>query len=244
HGEVLPRALLQKGFDFRGRRIPLMSPKGIFKPADMSLPLTITTVYQGPYRDSFTEDGLLAYKYRGTDPRHPDNVGLRDLMARRIPLIYFHAILKGKYLAAWPVYIEADLPQALTFTVALDDDRFLVGARQEQGEDEAAEDAGDLARRIYVTSTFRRRLHQQSFRERVLRAYREQCALCRLRHAELLDAAHILPDRDPEGVPTVENGLALCKLHHAAFDRHFLGITPDYIVQVRDWRNRCNSLAV
>jgi putative restriction endonuclease len=36
-----------------------------------------------------------------------------------------------------------------------------------------------------------------------------------------------------EGEPVVTNGLALCKLHHAAFDRYFVGIRPDYVVQVR-----------
>ncbi len=45
--------------------------------------------------------------------------------------------------------------------------------------------------------------------------------------------AHILPDRDPRGEPIVPNGLALCKLHHAAFDRHILGIRPDLVVEVR-----------
>jgi putative restriction endonuclease len=73
-------------------------------------------------------------------------------------------------------------------------------------------------RRVYVTGQFRRRLHQQAFRERVLKAYQEQCALCRLRHSELLDVAHIIPDGEPGGDPVVRNGLALCKLYHAAFD--------------------------
>jgi putative restriction endonuclease len=67
----------------------------------------------------------------------------------------------------------------------------------------------------------------------VLRAYREQCAICRLRHEELLDAAHILPDGHPRGEPVVPNGLALCKLHHAAFDRHVLGVRPDLTVELR-----------
>jgi putative restriction endonuclease len=71
------------------------------------------------------------------------------------------------------------------------------------------------------------------FRERVIRAYRERCALCSLRHQELLDAAHITPDRDPEGEPVVSNGVALCKLHHAAFDRFFFAIRPDYTIEVR-----------
>src|SRR5690606_30617152 len=60
-----------------------------------------------------------------------------------------------------------------------------------------------------------------------------RCALCRLRHRELLDAAHILPDREPEGEPRVPNGLALCKLHHAAFDGYLITVDPDYRVRVR-----------
>jgi putative restriction endonuclease len=78
------------------------------------------------------------------------------------------------------------------------------------------------------------RLHQRSFRERVLAAYRSQCAICRLRHRELLDAAHIIPDNLPESRPIITNGIALCKLHHAAFDSFMLGVTPDYIIQIRE----------
>jgi putative restriction endonuclease len=48
-----------------------------------------------------------------------------------------------------------------------------------------------------------------------------------------LDAAHIIPDTEPEGVPLINNGIALCKLHHAAFDKFILGITPDYIIHIR-----------
>jgi putative restriction endonuclease len=92
---------------------------------------------------------------------------------------------------------------------------------------------GREARRAYITTVARKRLHQQSFRERVLRAYRERCSLCRLGHSELLEAAHIVPDREPEGVPEVSNGISLCKLHHAAFDSFLLAITPEYRVEIR-----------
>ena len=51
--------------------------------------------------------------------------------------------------------------------------------------------------------------------------------LCKLRHAELLDAAHIIADANDEGLPIVPNGLALCKIHHAAFDKNIIGISPD-----------------
>jgi putative restriction endonuclease len=79
----------------------------------------------------------------------------------------------------------------------------------------------------------RQRLHQASFRERVLAAYRQQCALCRLRHPELLEAAHIIPDTEEAGEPVVRNGLSLCRLHHGAFDALFLTVRPDYTVEVR-----------
>ena len=57
--------------------------------------------------------------------------------------------------------------------------------------------------------------------------------LCRLKHRELLDAAHIIPDNMPEGKSMIENGLSLCKLHHSVYDAFIIGITPDYIIQVR-----------
>jgi putative restriction endonuclease len=84
-----------------------------------------------------------------------------------------------------------------------------------------------------VTTLTMRRLHQATFRERVLNAYRETCAICRLHHRELLEAAHIVPDGHPHGDPIVPNGLALCKLHHAAFDAYLVGVRPDCVIEVR-----------
>ena len=49
----------------------------------------------------------------------------------------------------------------------------------------------------------------------------------------LLDAAHIISDREDRGVPAVPNGIALCTLHHAAFDAHLIAIRPDYRIEVR-----------
>ena len=72
-----------------------------------------------------------------------------------------------------------------------------------------------------------------AFRERVLTAYETRCALCRLRHGALLDAAHIIPDSEPGGDPEISNGLSLCKIHHAAFDLNYLGITPKFKIEVR-----------
>ena len=63
-------------------------------------------------------------------------------------------------------------------------------------------------------------------------AYSQKCTICDLQHPELLDAAHIIPDGEPLGAPVVENGLSLCKIHHAAYDREFLGIDPDHQVHI------------
>jgi putative restriction endonuclease len=229
-GEALARTDLES-FTLDGRRVPLVGPQGIFKPRVCELPLSITTVAGGPYADTFDErTGTLRYAYRGTDPGHRDNVGLRRAMAGRVPLVYFHGVRPGVYVAAYPVFVVRDDPARLTFSMQVDDiSAAFVGASYDHlvADDRAA------ARRAYVTRTIRQRVHQVAFRERVIRAYLERCALCSLRHQELLDAAHIIPDRDPEGEPLVSNGVALCKLHHAAFDRFFFAIRPDYSIEVR-----------
>lgn len=231
---ALPRELLARGFVYDGQRVPLMGPQGIFKPKVLSdgIPISVTTVplVEGetrPYDDAFGPDGLLRYRYRGTDPMHHENVGLRRAMQRQVPLIYFHGVVPGLYVAEWPVYILGDDPAQLTFTVGVEERRF-AGL----GSPPPATDETEIRRR-YVTRLFRQRLHQREFRERVVRAYQHHCAVCRLRRNELLEAAHIVADADPQGVPSVCNGLALCTLHHAAFDRDVIAITPDYTIEVR-----------
>jgi len=110
-------------------------------------------------------------------------------------------------------------------------------------------DAEWIGRRAHITRMVRARLGQQGFRVRVIDAYQEQCACCRLKHIELLDAAHIVPHSDPKSEMAVKNGISLCKLpacrseyanpsrmgngrhagrHHAAFDSYLFGIRPPF----------------
>jgi putative restriction endonuclease len=224
--ETLSRGLLEQGFPFSGTTVRLVGPQGIFKPAQIEyFPLSITTTTKGPYSDSFDPGGnYLLYSYRGNDPEHHENRRLRDAMRERIPLIYFYSTIPGRYLPIFPVFVVGDDPERLTFTVAADD---LLHLRYER------DDTDDSARRQYITRSVRQRMHQRSFRDRVLRAYATQCSICRLKHADLLDAAHITPDRDEAGEPIVSNGLSLCKIHHAAFDRNYFGVRPDYRIVVR-----------
>jgi putative restriction endonuclease len=41
-----------------------------------------------------------------------------------------------------------------------------------------------------------------------------------------------VPDVDVQGIAAVVNGLALCAIHHLAFDRNLLGIDPDGVVHI------------
>lgn len=230
-GEAIPRSMLEN-FELGGLRIPLMGPSGIWKPAVCELPISVATVVAGPYHDRFdSQRGVLSYAYRGTDANHRDNAGLRRAMNERVPIIYFHAVERGQYAAAYPVFVVSDDPRALFFSMQVDDASAALAPELATADIGAEEDPEP--RRAYVTATFRRRLHQELFRKRVIRAYQDGCALCRLRHDELLDAAHITPDRDPEGEPLVSNGIALCKLHHAAFDGFFFAVRPDYVIEVK-----------
>ena len=231
HGDVLPREMLVNDFIWKEDRIILLGAKGIWKPRQMDLPISITTTWNSPYNDVLTEDRFVKYKYRGNNPYHTDNVGLRNLMIQQIPLIYFLGVAPGKYLCEWPVFIQDDDMENLVFTVAVDDKSIL---KTGDNPDVASDPTASYIRRSYLTSAVLQRRHQRSFREKVLMAYGYMCSLCRLRHIELLDAAHIIPDSDEKGDPIVSNGLSMCKIHHAVFDKNILGITPDYIIKVRD----------
>jgi len=77
---------------------------------------------------------------------------------------------------------------------------------------------------------------QTPFRKAVLDAYDHACALCgydvRLGQADLaLGAAHIRW-RPSGGPDTVENGLALCAIHHRAFDRGALTLDTELRIEV------------
>ena len=145
-------------------------------------------------------------------------------MNNKIPLIYFHQIFKGRYVVAWPVFIVGDDKRNLNFTVSAEPSLF--------SEYSEFNESALLQISKYQTRQVKQRLHQSSFRELVLKAYRNHCAVCSLKHRSLLDAAHIIQDFKG-GMPVVKNGLSLCKIHHAAYDNNILGISPDYLIEIR-----------
>lgn len=165
------------------------------------------------------------YKYQGEDPDNAYNVALRRAMETRRPVLYLVAVQQGVYDAIFPTYVVGDVPEQLSFLLLAD----TIGAISPGSLDPDP----DAPRKAYVTREVKHRLHQARFRTLVLGAYKEQCAMCQLRHRPLLDAAHILPDRDERGPPEVTNGLALCRIHHGAYDVGIVGVDPDYLVHVR-----------
>lgn len=229
HGGVLSGKELNEGFIFSGRRITLKGAAGIWFPQGFSIPISITTALNGPYSlDDIADDGLLTYAYRGTDPNHRDNRGLREACRTRTPLIYFREVQEHHYQAIWPVIVLEDYPDSLFIRAAMDP----AYADLRHEADPAAIAPSPLDLRRYAWTETRQRLHQGAFRDLVITAYNCRCTICRLAHAELLDAAHIVADSDVRGTPIVQNGLSLCKIHHAAFDTDILGISPDFRVHI------------
>lgn len=221
-GGVVTREELE-AFGYEGEPIKLIDQsRGIRNPRQLTATISILSSPRGPYDDVETEDGLLRYAYRAGDPGGSDNRKLRAALELALPLILLRGISPGVFVPIAPVYVVADRPELRIFEIAVDESlRLVTGAP-----------LGD-AQRSYAERLTKLRLHQPVFRARVLQAYEATCAMCRLRHAQLLDAAHILPDSHPRGRPVVPNGLALCKIHHAAYDADILGVRPDLVVEVR-----------
>jgi putative restriction endonuclease len=229
-GGQVSSQLLNQGMLFRGERVPIWSQqKGIFRPAllrDFGAALTIQTSFDSPY-DDFDDQARerLVYRYRGTDPDHPDNVAIRRAMELGRPLLYLIAIAPGQYEPVFPATIVADRPADLAFDLVAD-----VATRiPVPGEDPMI----NIGLKAYATQIVKRRLHQARFRYAVLQAYQRRCSMCRLAHVPLLEAAHILPDREERSLPEVPNGLALCRIHHGAYDVGILGVDPDCRVHLR-----------
>lgn len=228
HGPEVPYSDgLSAGFAFRGRRVPFLNyQKGIYRAAAQSGPaaLSVNTSFKSPYDDEETPDGF-AYAYRDGAIDQPDNRALRAAYELQVPLAYFVGTRPSWYRPEWPVFVTGDDP--VRRRVTLTPGR-MVGPYDER----EPLLPGDPIERRYAVRETRARLHQARFRARVLPAYANQCTICRLKETRLLDAAHIVPDRELAGDPTISNGLSLCSIHHRAFDEDLVGVSPEYQVVV------------
>jgi putative restriction endonuclease len=217
-----------ESFQFNGETFSIRQARGrgINKPASLSAALSVTTAFTPfgklpPYDDLEGDDGYPRYKYEGLDPNTYTNRSLRLCMEYHLPLAYFFGVRRGVYKTIYPIFIIGEDMNRHEFTLGF--------SRSDIGRDTSMLTAPE---RRYVLQETRRRLHQPIFREQVLNAYATACAVCDLKHAQLLDAAHIIGDSKPNGDPVVPNGIALCKIHHAAYDKNLMGIRPDYQVVI------------
>ena len=240
YDDLVPLEALCEGFVHEGKRISFGSfYNGIFRPKELSGPAALCLVTSppkegrpAPYEDAFDEEtGRFSYRFR--DPREASRVAAaqaeadnRALVAAYelgVPLIYFRGIASGQYAVVAPVFVMAvdPLRRRVEFEAALP-----------LQDTTAAGLVSDADIRRYATREAVVRLHQHRFRAAVLQAYRTRCAVCQLKEAALLAAAHILEDSDPRGAATVVNGIALCAIHHLAYDRNLMGIDPGGVVHI------------
>lgn len=217
--------------------MPLINPqRGIFKPRQMRYLLSIKTVFPRPgrriwyddqrevHKQIFEGEETVDYAFMGDDADAADNRWLREAMEQQIPIIYFLGIAPGLYQAVMPVFIVDWNATTRKARIAF----------SESASPHAVPPQTSAERR-YALQSVKRRLHQETFRQAVIQAYQGRCAVSGLPEPLLLDAAHIIPDRDEKlGQPLVTNGLPLSKIHHAAFDKHLIGIDPDYIIHVSE----------
>lgn len=228
---------LKPGFVFNGERIPLVNPqRGIFKPQQMRFLLSIKTVFPKPggkvwyddqrevHRQIFEGDETVDYAFMGQNRDAADNRWLREAFENGIPIIYFLGIAPGRYQAILPTFVLGWDANALKARVTFG-----------MPDQESISLPENVLERRYALRAVKQRLHQASFREAVIAAYNGRCALSGLPEPLLLDAAHIVADKDERfGQPTVPNGIPLSKIHHAAFDAHLIGIDADYRLHVSD----------
>lgn len=228
---------LSAGFEFRGERIPLINPRrGIFKPRQLYYLLSIKTVFPRSgarvwyddqryvHRQIYDGDESVEYAFMGSDSQAADNRWLREAMESGVPIIYFLGVAPGYYQAILPAFVAGWDANALKATVI-----FGLLGQIDLGAPETAPE------RRYALREVKQRLHQASFREAVIAAYSGRCAVSGLPEPLLLDAAHIIGDKDELlGQPVVTNGIPLSKIHHAAFDAHLIGIDADYRIHISE----------
>lgn len=230
--DLVPLRVLAEGFSFEGQRISFGSfKKGIHRAKEQSGPAALSLMTTAPkpgvpppYEDHIDEgSGVIEYRYRSGSPDQFDNRVLRAALELQAPLIYFRGIVPGQYQVIAPVFVTADNPGSSSVSLQ-------IGLPTADMQGEGLVSSEDTRR--YALTLVAARTHQRRFREEVLAAYGRRCAICALREVDLLEASHIIRDGAPEGIAAVVNGLALCAIHHRAYDRNLLGIDPRGIVHM------------
>lgn len=227
-------------FTSGGRRIVLKGQQGIFKPAELSDPLSITSTIDSPDARDPIEGSRVLYDFL-PESREYENTGLKRCAEAELPLIYFLQVKRKpnpEYVIFAPVFVVGWDDTTRRFLIDLSEQKpgevvspptlsrqlTLPAIRTPESPMEIREMSAS-----YGVTTVQRRLDQARFRNAVLKAYRDRCAVCGLRVRALLDAAQLVPDGEPL---SVAHGIALCATHHRAFDAKILRYNDDFVIHV------------
>jgi putative restriction endonuclease len=206
----------------------------------------------GPYNDSVTQ-GRFEYVGEGLrgdqSETSPGNSVLIDAVDSDFPIHFFY---QQSDLAGWGYQGLVDV---LGWESRRRKGREILVFTMEHREEETSDVTADVKEqrerlRTRLTSEptltaevaeftdHQRRVRDSAFAGLVKENYDETCVVCgKSRETPEgdpeVEAAHIYP-KSENGVDDVRNGLALCKLHHWAFDNGWLAVSDDYELLVRD----------
>ena len=226
YDDMVPLSVLREGFPFSGERISLGSfQKGIHRARQQKGPaaLSLVTSAKSPYDDEIDDEtGAIIYAYRAGSLSQADNRALDAAFEIQAPLIYFKGLEPGLYAVVQPVFV----------TDRDREGRFVLLEPGLPMQDMAGDGlVSSKPVRAVALREVKVRMEQHRFRRDVLHAYRRRCTVCALKQPALLQAAHIL-EFASEGLAEVSNGLALCAIHHLAYDRNLMGIDPGGVVHI------------
>lgn len=242
---AVPAGELQR-FVSDGAEVYLKGQQGIFKPKELSDPLSITSTIDSPYADDLIEGHKILYDFLPST-REYENDGLKRCAEAELPLIYLLQVSKRpnpEYVVFAPVFVVGWDDATRQFLVDLSEQRPVdsfpssrarVPGRQFElpaiPTPNSPSEVRELTR-TYLVTTVEQRLYQARFRSEVLSAYRDRCAVCLLRIRPLLDAAHVVPNRDPKPAVIINEGLSLCATHHRAFEAGILSYDAFYDIRI------------
>lgn len=229
-------------FSSGGKRIVLRSAQGIFKPKELSEPLSIQSTATSRYSDDLVDGRKVRYHYLPRSREH-ENEGLKRCAAFGLPLIFCLQVKArpgAEYEVFAPVYISSWDDRAREFLIDLSGaseppPRSVLPGLQLTLPNVAAPESAQEIRELasgYVVHAVQRRICHARFRRLVLKVYGDRCAVCLLNVRPLLDAAYIGTDLVARTGSEPREGVALCAIHLRAFEAGLLSWDEAYIVHV------------
>lgn len=162
-------------------------------------------------------------------------------------IVVFNANLLSAYLEQAPVIHGRQFSEEyLTFpeldTRLIEENELQGSASQIRPRSNRVPKTGVSQERRRVLNTLTRWWRSTTFPRTVTWAYDYRCAACGIA-LNLVEAAHIVPITDPKAIEHPSNGLALCPLHHDAYDDGIFGVAEDFKIisnptKINDLKNR------